>query len=283
MLPPGRLLEGERPYPRIDATRVRVRGRGRVVGAAAMAAAGRGHRRPARGARHGHGPFEAGPCRTDSPRPLAGRGWRGVRLAVADDREGRRAAAGKPPHAALRGCRARRVRDPRGRVPAGPRARAALPRTIFAQGTAEAARERWREVAGSLRERSTAGAALTDGAGPGALAHRALAEEPWPRLASTDPLERVSGGIKRRADAAGVFPDPAAVVGPVGATLLERHEERALARRSTTRETLRPSADAELVGPPAVWSADQPSTRTANQPSPRPGARPGWVLFLVVV
>ena len=84
------------------------------------------------------------------------------------------------------------------------------------------------------------------------LAHRTFAKEHGSQLASTKPLERLHGEIKRRINVVGISPNPAAVVRPVGAILLERNDAWAVARRYMTLETMRPSTDTELVSLPAM-------------------------------
>jgi putative transposase len=47
----------------------------------------------------------------------------------------------------------------------------------------------------------------------------------WKKIWSTNPLERLNKGIKRRADVVGVFPNPAALLRPAGAVPVEAHGE----------------------------------------------------------
>ena len=123
---------------------------------------------------------------------------------------------------------------------------------VFAQDTQEAAHEQWRKVADGLRERFPKVAELMDGAEHDVLAHRAFPREHWPQLASTNPLERLNGEVKRRTNVVGIFPNAAAVVRLVGAILLEQNDEWAVARRYMTLETIRPGADTDPVSLPAV-------------------------------
>jgi putative transposase len=107
------------------------------------------------------------------------------------------------------------MRNLLGRVPPSQRAMvAALLRTIFAQDTKDAAHEQWRRVADGLRERFPKVAELMDGAEHDVLAHRAFPKEHWPQLASTNPLERLNGEVKRRTDVVGIFPNAAAMTAP---------------------------------------------------------------------
>jgi transposase-like protein len=46
------------------------------------------------------------------------------------------------------------------------------------------------------------------------LAYTAFPKEHWPQIASTNPLERLNGEIKRRSNVVGIFPNEAAVAPP---------------------------------------------------------------------
>src|SRR4051812_37384891 len=81
----------------------------------------------------------------------------------------------------------------------------ALLKTIFAQDTAEAAREQWASVADALRERFPKLAELMDGSREDVLVYMTFPREHWAQIASTNPLERLNREIKRRADVAPVL------------------------------------------------------------------------------
>ena len=79
---------------------------------------------------------------------------RGVKLVVADDHKGLRAAAAKVFSATHQRCRVHWLRNALAHVPAKQRpATAAMLKTIFAQDSAEAAHAQCRQVADALRER----------------------------------------------------------------------------------------------------------------------------------
>ncbi len=104
--PPRRIgNEGAWPYLWLDATYVHVREQGRIVSTAVIIATAvtTDGRREVLGM--ATGPSEAEPFWTDFLRSLANRGLRGVKLIVADDRKGLRAAATKVLHATLQRCR----------------------------------------------------------------------------------------------------------------------------------------------------------------------------------
>src|SRR4051794_728870 len=114
----------------------------------------------------------------------------------------------------------------------------ALLKTIFAQDTAEAAREQWASVADTLRERFPKLADLMDGSREDVLVYMAFPREHWAQIASTNPLERLNREIKRRADVVGIFPNDPAVIRLVGALMLEQNDEWAVSRRYMSLESL---------------------------------------------
>ena len=89
---------------------------------------------------------------------------------------------------------------------AGPKQRpavVAMLKTIFAQETADAARTQWAQVADALRQRFPKLAELMDISREDVLAYTAFPREHGPQIAGTNPLERLNGEIKRRADVVG--------------------------------------------------------------------------------
>ena len=249
----ARPIEGEWPYLWIDATYLKVRDGGRIVSTAAIIAVGVNSdgRREVLGV--ATGPSEAEVFWKGFLRSLADRGLRGVRLVVADDHKGLRAAASKVFHATLQRCRVHWMRN--ALAHAGPKQRpavVALLKTIFAQESPEAAREQWNQVADALREKYPKLAAMMDASRDDVLAYMDFPREHWAQIASTNPIERLNGEIKRRSDVVGIFPNEKAVVRLVGALMLEQNDEWAVCRRYMTLEGLKPVSDDPLIKLPAV-------------------------------
>jgi putative transposase len=75
----------------------------------------------------------------------------------------------------------------------------------------------------------------------------------WPKIHSTNGLERLNGEIKRRTDVVGIFPNDNAIIRLVGAILLEQNDEWAVQRaRYMTLETMGTLSDHSVVRLPAV-------------------------------
>ena len=248
-----RPLEGEWPYVWIDATYVKAREAGRIVSTATIIAVGvnTDGRREVLGI--ATGPSEAETFWKSFLRSLADRGLRGVRLVIADDHKGLRAAASKLFHASLQRCRVHWMRNAMAHVAAKQRpAVMAMIKTIFAQETAAEAHAQWKTVADALRERAPRLAELMDEAREDVLAYTAFPKEHWPQIASTNPLERLNGEVKRRSDVVGIFPNDRAVVRLVGALMLEQNDEWAVGRRYMSLESLAPVSDTPIVRLPGV-------------------------------
>jgi len=249
----NRPIEGEWPYVWIDATYIKAREAGRILSTATIIAVGvnTDGRREVLGV--ATGPSEAETFWKGFLRSLADRGLRGVKLVIADDHKGLRAAAGKVFHATLQRCRVHWMRNALAHVTAQQRpAVIAMIKTIFAQDTAADAQSQWNSVADALRERAPKLADMMDDARDDVLAYTAFPKEHWPQISSTNPLERLNGEVKRRSNVVGIFPNDKAVVRLVGALMLEQNDEWAVSRRYMTLESLAPVSDNPLVKLPGV-------------------------------
>ncbi len=198
----NRPLEGAWPYLWLDATYIRVREGGRIISRAvivAVAVNGDGRREILGIA---VGPSEAETFWIAFLRSLADRGLRGVKLVVADDHKGLRAAASRVFNATHQRCRVHWMRNALAHAPAKNRgAVAAMLKTIFAQETKAEAEKQWQEVANALRERNEGLALMMDASREDVLAYMDFPREHWSQIASTNPLERLNKEIKRRSSA----------------------------------------------------------------------------------
>lgn len=72
-------------------------------------------------------------------------------------------------------------------------------------------------------------------------------------VVSANPIERLNGEIKRRADVVCIFPNDDAIIRLVGALLLKQYDVWAVQRgRYMTLETMAPSSDDAIVSMPVL-------------------------------
>jgi putative transposase len=249
-----RPLEGDWPYVWLDATYVRVRRNHRIVSVAVIIAVGvnADGRREVLGM--DIGPSEAETFWTEFLRKLRRRGLRGVKLVISDAHEGIKAAVVKLMNATWQRCRVHTMRN--ALAHAGKSSRrvvSAFIATAFAQDSAEAAKTQWRRVADQLRPKLPKLAAFMDEAEDDVLAYMSFPADHWPKIHSTNGLERLNGEVKRRTDVVGIFPNDDAITRLVGAILLEQNDEWAVQRaRYMTLETMAALTDDPIVGLPAM-------------------------------
>ncbi|GJD61747.1 IS256 family transposase ISMtsp13 [Methylobacterium frigidaeris] len=247
-----RPIEGEWPYLWIDATYVKVRQNHRVVTVAFIVAVGVNTDGRREVLKLDIGPSEAETFWTEFLRKLARRGLRGVKLVISDAHEGIKASVVKVMTASWQRCRVhfmRNVLAHAGR--SGRRVVSAFIATASAQEDAEAARQQWRRVADQLRPKVPKLAALMDTAETDVLAYMGFPAAHRAKLHSTNPLERLTGEIKRRTEVVGIFPDEPSIRRLVGAILLEQNDEWAVQRcRYMTLESIAPIGDDPLVSLP---------------------------------
>jgi len=238
----GRPIEGDWPYVWLDATYLKVRRGGRIVSVAVAIAIGVN----GDGRREVLGldicPSEAETFWGEFLRKLARRGLRGVKLVISDAHEGLKAAAAKVLGASWQRCRVHFMRNALAHANKnGRRVVSAFIATAFAQGSPDAAGKQWRHVADQLRAKLPKLAVLLDEAEVDVLAFMSFPREHWDKISSTNPIERLNGEIKRRADVVGIFPNDDAIVRLVGAILMEQNDEWTVQRaRYMTLETIAP-------------------------------------------
>tara|TARA_R110002124_G_scaffold276871_1_gene447836 strand:+ start:446 stop:1147 length:702 start_codon:yes stop_codon:yes gene_type:complete len=212
----ARPLEGAWPYLWLDATYIKVREGGRIVSRAVIIAV----------AVNEDGKREVLGVATGFLRSLADRGLRGVKLVIADDHKGLRAAARRVFDATHQRCRVHWMRNALAHAPAKQRtAVAAMLKTIFAQEGKAEAETQWDTVADAPREKQDKLGTFIDASRDDVLAYMDFPREHWAQIASTNPLERMNREIKRRTDVIGIFPNDEAIIRLVGAIMLEANDE----------------------------------------------------------
>jgi putative transposase len=237
----NRPLDGA-PYPYVwlDALTQKCREGGRIVNVATVVATGVN----ADGHREILGldviTTEDGAGWTAFLRGLVARGLTGVQLVISDAHQGlQQAIAAVAPGAGWQRCRTHFGWNLRTRVPkAAQDVVGSLVRSIFAQPEAAAVWAQHERVVGELTDRFPAAADLLAEAAPDLLAFTAFPVEHWRQIWSNNPQERLNREIRRRTDVVGIFPNRAAIIRLVGASLAEQHDEWAIGRRYMSAESL---------------------------------------------
>ncbi len=172
-------------------------------------------------------------------RSLTDRGLRGVKLVIADEHKGLKAAAAKVLGATVQRCRVHFMRNALACVGKKDRpiVTAAL-RTAFDQETLAASKEHWAKLIEAFQPRHPKLAELMLRAEDDVLAYKTFPPGHWRQIHSTNPLERLNKEIKRRTNVIGIFPNEAAIRRLVGALMLEQNDEWAVTRRYMTLETV---------------------------------------------
>jgi transposase-like protein len=107
-------------------------------------------------------------------------------------------------------CTVHFLRDLRGHVHKDQHdALGAIIRSIFPAADGQEARRRLADAVAELERKVPKIARLLDEAEDDVLAFYACPTEHWPKLRSTNPLERFNREIARRTDVVGIFPDDA--------------------------------------------------------------------------
>ena len=221
-----RPLEGRYPYLFVDAKIEKVRDGGRVarkcvVIAHAVHETGR---REIVGLDVGEAETEA--FWTEFLRSLVARGLVGVQLAISDAHPGLKAAIARVLGTAWQRCTVHFLRDLRGHCRKDQHdALGALIRQLFTAPDGSEARRRLGDAVAQLEPRLPKIAALLQDAEDDVLAFYAFPAEHWPKLRSTNPLERFNREIGRRTDVVGIFPDDPSLIRLVSMLAIEANDE----------------------------------------------------------
>jgi transposase-like protein len=243
----ARPLEGAHPYLWLDAKLVKVRARGHVYPKALVIAYSvhETGRREVIGLDIGE--IESEAFWVAFLRSLRERGLTGVRLCVSDSHEGLKSAIARVLACPWQRCTVHFVRDMLRHCRASQRGMiSAALREVFNADGHEAARERCGEVIDKLADPAPKVARLLEHAEEDLLAFYRFPSAHWPKLRSTNPLERVNREIGRRSDVVGIFPNDASAIRLAGAVLIEQNDEWLVGRRYLSEESL-----ALVLGEPA--------------------------------
>jgi putative transposase len=193
-------------------------------------------------------------------RELVARGLGGVRLVISDAHAGLRAAIAQVLGAQWQRCCVHFVRDMLGHVPkpTQPLVRGAL-KQIFAAPDRTTAGELLASVVSQLERVAPKVAGLLEDAEEELLAYMRFPREHWPKIRSTNPLERVNLEIARRSDVVGIYPNDAALLRLATSLLVEQNDEWLVQKRYCSLHSLAALTDHTPTGPNGPADTDQPA------------------------
>jgi putative transposase len=234
-----RPLEGAYPYLWLDAKHVKVRSDGHVRSKALVIA----YAVHESGVREviglDIGEVESEAFWVEFLRSLRARGLQGVRLAVSDQHDGLKHAIERVLACPWQRCTVHFVRNMHQHCRPSQRGlvSAAL-RELFQAESGAQARERMGQVIERLQPSVAKVCRLLEDAEEDLLAFYAFPDTHWPKLRSTNPLERVNREIGRRSDVVGIFPNDPSVIRLAGALLIEQNDEWLVCRRYLSIESV---------------------------------------------
>jgi putative transposase len=242
----NRPLEGRYPYLWLDAKVEKVRDGGRVVRKCLVLAYGVHES----GYREVIG-LDVGECETEAfwrsfLRELVERGLAGVELVVSDAHAGLKRAIAQVLGCPWQRCSVHFLREALGHARREQQPMlAALLRPIFNAGDAGAAKELLGQALERLDRPLPKVAALLAEAEEDLLAFYSFPADHWPKLRSTNPLERVNREIGRRTDVVGIFPNDRALVRLAASVVIEQNDEWLVGRRYLSAHSMEPLLEEE--------------------------------------
>jgi putative transposase len=235
----NRPLEGRYPYLWLDAKVEKVRDGGRVVPKALVLA----YAVHESGYREVIG-LDVGECETEAfwrsfLRSLVKRGLHGVQLVVSDAHAGLKNAISQTLDCPWQRCTVHFLRETLGHVRRDQQGMvAALLRPIFNAGDQQTARQLVGDALDRLRTPLPKVAELLEDAEEDLLAFYGLPAAHWPKLRSTNPLERVNREIGRRTDVVGIFPNDKALIRLAASVVIEQNDEWLVGHRYLSAHSL---------------------------------------------
>ena len=184
---------------------------------------------------------------------LRARGLTGVQLVMSDAHQGLKNAIGRVLSARWQRCCVHFARDMTGHVGAAQRqlVTAAI-RQIFTAESGAAARTKLGEVVEQLEGPAPKVARLLEGAEEDLLGFYDFPSKHWPKLRSTNPLERLNREIGRRSDVVGIYPNDQALLRLAGMVLLEQNDEWLVGRRYLSETSMRRVLNRTETAPEAL-------------------------------
>ena len=237
----SRPLEGRYPYVFVDGKVEKVRQGGRVVTKCVVVA----HAVHETGRREIIG-LDIGEAETEAfwrefLRSLITRGLLGVQLAISDAHPGLKNALAQVLGAPWQRCTVHFLRDCLGHARKDQHGLlAALIRPVFRAENLQDARQKLSDAVAQLERPLPKVAAMLEAAEEDILAFYAFPAEHWPKLRSTNPLERFNREIGRRTDVVGIFPDAASVIRLVGMLAVEANDEWLVGKAYMSRRSMEP-------------------------------------------
>jgi len=235
----NRPLEGRYPYLWLDAKVEKVRDGGRVVPKALVLA----YAVHESGYREVIG-LDVGESETEAfwrsfLRGLVKRGLHGVQLVVSDAHAGLKAAIAQVLDCPWQRCTVHFLRETLGHVRKDQQGMvAALLRPIFNADDREGSRELVADALERLEKPLPKVAALLEEAEEDLLAFYSFPLMHWPKLRSTNPLERVNREIGRRTDVVGIFPNDKALIRLAASVVIEQNDEWLVGHRYLSAHSL---------------------------------------------
>jgi putative transposase len=240
----NRPLEGRYPYLWLDAKVEKVRDGGRVVRKALVLAYGvheSGYREVIA--------LDVGEAETEAfwrsfLRSLVQRGLTGVQLVVSDAHAGLKNAIAQVLGCPWQRCSVHFLREALGHARREQQPMlAALLRPLFNADSGDQAREFVGDALERLRKPLPKIAELLEQAEEDLLAFYAFPADHWPKLRSTNPLERVNREIGRRTDVVGIFPNDRSLIRLAASIVIEQNDEWLVGKRYLSNHSLEAALD----------------------------------------